>query len=83
MGVVTLKGALFKFLVTSNHDTLRQARYLRELHPFVGTMTLAYGKENLNEANPLGRRPDSVVRTSCHTSLIWDSEVPSEDNLRR
>jgi hypothetical protein len=47
-----------EFLVVTNHDTLRhllkqpknmlnkrQARYLRDLQPFVDTMTLAYRKE--------------------------------------
>jgi hypothetical protein len=34
----------------------RQARYLQDLHPFVGSMTLAYRKGALNEAYPLSRR---------------------------
>jgi hypothetical protein len=62
-----------KYLVLINHDTLRhllmqpnrwlnkrQARYMRDLQPFVGTMTLAYRKSALNEADPLGRRLDFV-----------------------
>jgi hypothetical protein len=31
----------------------RQARYLRDLQPFVGSMTLAYRKGALNEAGML------------------------------
>jgi hypothetical protein len=62
-----------KFLAVTSHDTLRhllkqpnnrlnkwQARYLRDLQPFVGSMTLAYRKEALNEADPLSQRPDFV-----------------------
>jgi hypothetical protein len=58
-----------KFLVVTYHDTLRhlliqpnnmlnkrQARYLRDLQPFVGSMTLAYHKGAMNEADPLIRR---------------------------
>jgi hypothetical protein len=54
-----------KFLVVTYHDTLRhilrqpnkrqskrQARYMRDLQPFVGSMTLAYRKGAMNEANP-------------------------------
>jgi hypothetical protein len=59
----------FKFLVVTDHDTLRhllrqpnnrlnkrQARYLRDLKAFVGSMTLAYRKGALNEAHPLSRQ---------------------------
>jgi hypothetical protein len=38
----------------------RQARYLRGLQPFVGTIEFAYRKGALNEANPLSRRIDFV-----------------------
>jgi hypothetical protein len=38
----------------------RQARFLRDLQPFVGSMTLAYRKGALNEAYPLSRRLDFV-----------------------
>ena len=54
-----------KFLVVTDHDTLRhvlgqrnnmlnkgQVRYLRDLQPFVGSMALAYGKEAMHEADP-------------------------------
>jgi hypothetical protein len=77
-----------KFLVVTNHDTLRhvlrqpnnrlnkrQARYLRDLQPFVGSMTLAYRKGALNEAEQLSRRPDFVPHATI--SLFWDGEVPS------
>jgi hypothetical protein len=39
----------------------RQARELRDLQPFVGSMTLAYRKGALNEDDPLSRRPDFVL----------------------
>jgi hypothetical protein len=39
----------------------RQARYLRDLQPFVGSMTLAYRKGALCEANTLSRRPYFVI----------------------
>jgi hypothetical protein len=43
----------------------RQARYyLPDLQPFMGTMTLAYRKGALNEANPLSRRPYFVTIVS-------------------
>jgi hypothetical protein len=63
-----------KFLVVTNHDTLRhvlkqpknklnkrQARYLRDLQPFVGSMTLAYRKGAMNEVDPFIRRPDLIT----------------------
>jgi hypothetical protein len=78
-----------KFLVVANHDTLqhplmqpnnrlnkRQARYMRELQPFVGSMTLAYRKGAVNEADPLGRRPFFVPHATI--PLLWDGEIPSE-----
>jgi hypothetical protein len=85
-----LKVALFKFLVVTYHDILghllgkpnnmwskRQARYLRDLQPFVGSMTLAYrkaGKGALNEVDPLSRRQDFVPQATL--PLLWDGEVP-------
>jgi threonyl-tRNA synthetase len=49
---------------------------VRDLQPFVDTVTLAYRKEALNEAHPLSRRRDFV----SHATIIfcWDGEVPSE-----
>jgi hypothetical protein len=54
-----------KFLVVTNHDTLRhllrqpnnrpnkrQARYMRDLQPFMGSMTPAYRKGAPNEGDP-------------------------------
>jgi hypothetical protein len=59
-----------KFLVVRDHDTLRhllrqpnnmlnkrQARYMRDLQPLVGSMTLAYRNRVVKEADPLSRRP--------------------------
>jgi hypothetical protein len=78
-----------KFLVVTNHDTLRhllrqpnnrlnkrQARHLRDLQPFVGSMTLAYRKGALNEVDPLGRRQDFVPHATV--PLFWEGEVPSD-----
>jgi hypothetical protein len=59
----------------------RQARYLRDLQPFVGSMTLAYRKGPLNEAGPLSRCPDFVPQAIV--PLFWDTEVPSYRELRR
>jgi hypothetical protein len=59
----------------------RQVRYLRDLQPFVGSMTLAYRKGALNEADPLGRRPYCVPQATV--PLLWDGEVPSDRELRR
>jgi hypothetical protein len=83
-----------KFLVVTYHDTLRhllrqpnnmlnkrQARYLRDLQPFVGAMTLAYRKGALNEDDPLSRRPYFVPHATV--PLFWDGEVPSNRELRR
>jgi hypothetical protein len=38
----------------------RQAPRLRNLQPFVGSMTLAYHKGAVNEDDPLSWRPDFV-----------------------
>jgi hypothetical protein len=83
-----------KFQVVTDHDTLRhllrqpnngqnkrQARYMRDLQPFLGSMTLAYRKGALNEANPLSRRLDFVPWATV--PLFWDGEVPSDLELRR
>jgi hypothetical protein len=83
-----------KFLVVTDHDTLRQllkqpdntlnkrqARYLRDLQPFVGLVTLAYRKGAHNDADPSSRRPDFVPQTTF--PLFWDGEVPSYQGLRR
>jgi hypothetical protein len=83
-----------KFLVITYHDTLRhllrqpnnmlnkrQARYLRDLQPFVGSMTLAYRNGALNEFGPLSRRPNVVPHATV--PLFWDGEVPSDRELRR
>jgi hypothetical protein len=74
------------FLVVIDRDTLRhllrqpinmlskrQARYRRDLQPFVGSMTLAYRKGVVNEAVPLSRRPF----TSGHIYIVlgWRSFV--------
>jgi hypothetical protein len=39
----------------SNMLNKRQARYLRDLQPFVGSMKLAYSNGALNEVDPLSR----------------------------
>jgi hypothetical protein len=83
-----------KFLVVTYHDKLRhllwqpnnmlnnrQARYLRDLQSFVGSMSLAYRKRALNEADPLSRRPDFVPHAK--PPLFWDGVVPSDRELRR
>jgi hypothetical protein len=59
----------------------RQARYLRDLQPFVGTMTLAYHKGAVNEADLLSWRPYFVPQ--ARVPLFWDGEVPSDIDLRR
>jgi hypothetical protein len=41
---------------SNNMLNKRQARYMRFLQPFVGTMTLAYRKGALDEADPLSLR---------------------------
>jgi hypothetical protein len=88
-----LKGCS-KFLVVADHNTLRhmpkqpnnmlnkrQARYLRELQPFVGSMTLAYRKGALNGANPLSWRLDSVPQATA--LLFWNGEFMSYTKLQR
>jgi hypothetical protein len=51
----------------------RQARYLRDLQPFVGSMTHLYRKGALNEVGPLSRRPDFLPQATV--PLFWDGEV--------
>jgi hypothetical protein len=46
---------------------------MRDLQPFVGSMTLAYRKGAMNEADPLSRRPDVVHQATC--PKLWDGEV--------
>jgi hypothetical protein len=75
-----------KFLVVTYNDTLRhllkqpnnklnkrQARYIRGLQPFMGSMTLAHPKGALNEVDPLSRRPDIVPHATI--PLFWNGEV--------
>jgi hypothetical protein len=81
----------FKFLVVTNHDTLRhllgqllnkrQARYLRDFQSFVGSMTLAYRKGAMSEAYPLSRRPDFVPHATV--PFLGDGEGPLDQGLRR
>jgi hypothetical protein len=59
----------------------RQARFMRDLQPFVGSMTLAYRKGALNEADPLSWRPYFVPQATFR--LFWDGDVPSYRELRR
>jgi hypothetical protein len=58
----------------NNKLNKRQARYLRDLQPFVGSMTLAYRKGALNEANSYSRRLDFVPQSTI--PLFWDGEAP-------
>jgi hypothetical protein len=59
-----------------------QARYLRDLQPFVGSMTLAYRKGAMNEVYPISRRQYFVPHATV--PLFLDGEVPSSDEeLRR
>jgi hypothetical protein len=59
----------------------RQARYLRDLQPFVGSIALACRKGAVNEADPSSWRLDFVPHATV--SLFWDGEVPSDRELRR
>jgi hypothetical protein len=61
----------------NNKLNKRQARYLRDLHPFVGSMTLAYRKG----ADPLSRRLNFVPHATF--PLFLDGEVPSDRELLR
>jgi hypothetical protein len=65
----------------NNKLNKRQASYVRDLQPFVGSMTLAYRKGALNEAYPLSRRLD--FEPQGRVPLFWDGEVPSNEKLRR
>jgi hypothetical protein len=84
----------FKFLVVIDRDTERhvlmhpysmlsnrQARYLRDLQPFVGTMSFVYPNGAQNEVDPLiSRRIDFVAYATV--PIFWDGEVPSNADLR-
>jgi hypothetical protein len=55
---------------------------MRDLQPFVGSMTLAYRKGALNEVDPISRRPCFVPHATV--PLFLDGEVPSSyEELRR
>jgi hypothetical protein len=73
IGGVILNGALSSLWLQIMTYTLRhllgqpnnitnkwQGRYLRDLQPFVGTVTLAHHKGALSEVDTLRRRPDFV-----------------------
>jgi hypothetical protein len=66
-----------KFVIVIDHDTplhmlrqpnnslnMRQALYLRELQPVVGSISLAYRKGALNKVCPLSRRPNFVPQAT-------------------
>jgi hypothetical protein len=55
---------------------------MRDLQPFVGSMTLAYRKGALNEADPVSRRQDLFVHQAT-VPMFWDGEVSSNEDLRR
>jgi hypothetical protein len=61
------------FMLTNNNLSKRQARYLWDLQPFVGTITLAYRKGAINEADMLSRRLDFVYH--ARVPLFTDGEV--------
>jgi hypothetical protein len=63
-------------LLLQSNDMLnkRHARYVRDLHPFTGTMTLAYRKGSKNEVDPLSRRADCYAQPSL--PLFWNSDMP-------
>jgi hypothetical protein len=80
-------GSCSNVLVGTDHDTLRhlhmqpnnmlnkrQARYLRDLQSFVGTITFVYRKGAMNEVDPLCRRPDFVHHAAV--SLFGNGVVP-------
>jgi hypothetical protein len=87
-----LKGCS-NFLVVKDHDTprhllrqpnnmmnRRQARYLRDLQPFVGSMTLASRKGAMNAADLSSRRSDFVPHATI--PLFWDGKVQSVEDLQ-
>jgi hypothetical protein len=54
---------------------------MRDLQPFVGTMTLAYRKGAMNEADSLSRRQYFIPQATVH--FLGDGEVASNAKLRR
>jgi hypothetical protein len=75
-----------KYLVETDHDTWRhmlkqpnkrlnkrQARYLRDLQPFLSSMTLAYRKGAMDKAYPLSLRLDIVPQATFPS--LWDGEI--------
>jgi hypothetical protein len=66
---------------SNNRLNKRQARYMRDLQYFVGSMTLAYRKGPLDKADPLSLRPNFVYLAII--PLFWDVEVPLHLELRR
>jgi hypothetical protein len=63
----------------------RQARYLRDFQPFVGTMTLAYRKGSHERSRSV--KPETILRTLGHGTItlgwrgsmrcIFATEVPA------
>jgi hypothetical protein len=83
-----------KFLVVTDHNTLRhllmqlnnkldkrQVRYMRDLQPFVGSISLAHRKRALNKADPLSRSLDFVPQAKA--PLFWNGEASSHADIRR
>lgn len=86
---VTVKAAVDSFLLqtmppysicSGKQHTERtnrsQVRYVRDLRPYVGSISLAYRKGKSNEADPMSRRPD--FKPSCHGGLYWTGDVLDE-----
>jgi hypothetical protein len=59
----------------------RQARYMCDLQPFMGAMSLAYRKGSRNEADPLSQRADFYAQ--ARLPLFWNGDVPQSLNPRR
>jgi hypothetical protein len=79
--VTRVRSLVYMLCQPNNILNKRQARYLWDLQPFVGTMTLAYRNGAMSEANPLSRRPNFVSQTKV--PLFCNGEVPSHSDLRR
>jgi hypothetical protein len=57
-----------------------KVRYVRDLQPFTGAMTLAYRKGSINEADHLSRRTTFYAQTSL--LLFGDGDVRHSVNSR-
>jgi hypothetical protein len=73
---------ILRHLLMQPNDRLnkRHARYVRDLQPFTGAITLTYRKGSMSEADPLSRRADFYGQPN--RPMFRDGNVTQTVNIR-